>query len=453
MLYHSHAWRYSRVARACQHAGFLFGCVTILLAAGCNRANRPVSVEQAESYGELPGLQATHDEALQKEFAYVTAELGTPFQLDRLRTEGRSEDPFTDSRNAAAAMRQIFAGQDAERLNEHARRLLPETFVFDDIKLQRMREFLASHKHDQLRFRAALLREHCDFGLRLSDGFFANLDFVQEVEFGVLLETMVVADLLERDKPDRAIEALGFMFRLVGLLSQEKHIVPRITAVHLRHRVLRVVAAVARHGQASDATLEQLFELLMSQLSRWPDDADAWIGDRAIGLQSYEMIREGHLLSLVSDKEVERLKKMGVVDTLIENLDADELFYMRTMRQLIEVSNRPYYRRLTKLQELHESVEAARKTARFPVVAIEFLLPDYRSGQQLQAQDRARCEAWAVVLAARLGRERQPYTTNPLTGKPYEVRVGTDGVELKNVDPQDADSHIQIAREPLSVLR
>ena len=228
------------------------------------------------------------------------------------------------------------------------------------------------------------------------------------------------------------------MFRVDALLADLKHVAARLTAARLRGETLRVAEAVAGHPQATPELLRLLQQLVAEQLTQWPPDADAWIGDRAMGLHAYEMVRDGQLLNLLTVEEIRKLGKQQEIGSFTQavthSLDQDELFYLQSMRSIIESCSEPYYRRQSAIAEFAAHLDQLRDTPRFPLFAAQVLLVNLDRGLRLQALDRARCEAFSLVLSAAAGATVTPSPVNPFTGKPFDLVSGEDTVEVRGID-------------------
>jgi hypothetical protein len=167
-----------------------------------------------------------------------------------------------------------------------------------------------------------------------------------------------------------------------------------------------------------------------------PPDARAWIGDRAAGLIVYELVRDGHYLTLLSREEVQRLTDQGVLQVTARaarrNIDSDQLFYLQSMRKIIEAAHVPYYQRKETLAAIRRDLAAREQSADYPLIAAGLLLTDFETGHFRQAQDAARCQAWIAALAAAV--EQTPVTiTSPVTGEPLQVEIDSQQVRVRGV--------------------
>jgi hypothetical protein len=179
--------------------------------------------------------------------------------------------------------------------------------------------------------------------------------------------------------------------------------------------------------------------LLDQQLEHWPDDATAWIGDRAQGMHTYELIRGGYLLSLLSYDELRDFREEIGIDKLAEavasNIDQDELFYLRTMRDVVDACQKPHFARADVFRQIEANLGLLRGSDNYPFVADQLLLLRLDQGSRLMALDRARCEAWAIALRIACGDDQARKFTNPLTGDEFFVDITDTQVVVDAVDP------------------
>jgi hypothetical protein len=255
---------------------------------------------------------------------------------------------------------------------------------------------------------------------------------------------------LQQGKPGEAVVPLGFMFRHIRMLSQVSHVVPRIAAVHLRRDALSVLAEVARHAATDRSTLEHLHEMLVGQLASWPPDADTWIGDRAVGLHTYEIIREGHLTSVLTVEEIDQFKSEGNLKSLfravVGNIDGDQLFYLTAMQKMIDACERPFYQRADVFQGTHDDLKKLLPTANYPIIAARVMLPGIEQGQRLQAIDRAHVEGWTLALSVATGGDRVGIEINPLTGKKYQIHDHKTNVSVWGIESGAADQQVIVPK-------
>ncbi|MFZ5832061.1 MAG: hypothetical protein ACOY3P_18410 [Planctomycetota bacterium] len=387
--------------------------------AGCGGSDPDAdALKSLESFGRLPGLKASPNTALREEMARIDSELGLPEQL--------AQNSIAPSENAATILAQLFAPERLRRLLEESWTILPtKDFDFSPVRLQKAIAFRTLYEYERLKAREALERPECRFPVGYLSGY-SSLPFVDAVRLCVRLEAFHAAEQLAHDNVPQAIDALSVMLRLAALLGAEKLTLPRLEAAYARTEAYRVACAIVDHEKVTRANLEVLLSLILGQLEAWPPDADAWVGDRAMGMHAYELVRIGYVAVLLTPEELaefERERTFGELATATRRTaDSDELFYLRSMRRILESCKEPYYRRIPMFNELDQELARLKDTPEYPLVAARLLLADVCAGHEVQARDRANWEAWALGLSAALGKPAPPFAVNPLTGEPYGVQ-------------------------------
>ena len=385
----------------------LFGC-------GGESASR-VGLDDFEPFGALPYLTGTRDARLADELARIVEEGGTPEQLT----------PPDDDESLGAALLALFPEDRFHRLVARAEELMPPAeFRFDPVGLQHAIAFRRKHDAERLEARKALERSPRRLGIRLVGGFAADTSGIDAVRLCVRLEAFHAAERLDEGDLDGALDAVDRMLAFAARLGAEKHLDARLHAAYLRADAMAVMQAVVTHDAATRQHLQVLLETVQGQLQSWPDDAAAWIGERAIGLHTYEMVRDGALPALLTEEETEAFKREGdlrlIAAAAQRHADDDQHYYLETMRRVIRACEKPYHTRRPLFESIEDDLQQRWGSPEYPLVAGRLLLKDLAPAQALQARDRANVEAWALALAAATGRT-VPQPINPLTGTRYDV--------------------------------
>ena len=414
---------------------FILVVLGVLLTGGCRQRSKPRDRRQqiADDYGQLPGLTGTPHPKLRDELAQIVAEGGTPELLCE-EAQGQIAD---DAQNVAAGLAGLFGNWKIASILDISGEIFPVgQFTFSPTRLEKAIRFRKTYEVQRQRVRDALGRPDCNFGIQYQAGFAADLRFIDTVRISVRLEAFQAAESLADADLGAAIDSLGFMLRLVACLAAEKHATARLEAAFARTEALAVLQSIVEHPQVSHPKITRqqvarLCTLIHDQLTVWPPDADAWIGDRALGMHAYEMVRVGNLMHLVTEEEFGRFRDEDILAELPaaaqRTVNQDELYYLDAMRKIIEACNQPYYKRIAVFEAIRKDLHERRNSHDFPVVAGRLLLPDIEKGHRIQARDRANCEAWALALALAAERKPPPYKINPLTGSKYEI-VRQEGV-------------------------
>jgi hypothetical protein len=412
----------------------------VVCTAGCERPSAPAKpdAKALAQYGSLPGLRASHDTNLTDELARLQSAQATPEQLS---TSASADGESSKMLDLGRAMNEVVSPKQVELVLQRIEKLYPRgAFSFDPLGLESLREARDPFVDALAEYRQLLSRPDMDFQVDLMQGLMADLSYVDQATFVHRLEAILAAEALANGTPAEAVFPLRQMLAVDARLSRLYHVVPRLTAAKLRAEALRVLEAIAQHPQTSLAIHGELYQLIGEQLDDWPDDAAAWIGDRAQGLHTYELIRDGYLTSIMSRSELDDLKQdrqfTAFLRAASETVDADQLYYLKTMRRVIQRCDEPYYRRKETLAEIEAELRQLEQTSGYPIIAAKFLLSDMARGHRLQAIDRARCEAWALALAASTRRAKPPFDLNPLTGAPYSEQTSPRDLTIGNIDSQ-----------------
>jgi hypothetical protein len=422
---------------------FLVLPLMLMPCVGCHRneAARP-PVKQAVDFSHLPGLRATTDLALRDELARIEEEKATPELL--MRTGVPPQE------NIATGLNALFPPAQAPAIFAQSTELLPSgAFTFTPPALEKAAAFEKRYDRQRREARKVLHSPLCNFGIRYTDGFDADLSLVDVVRLCARLEAFEAAQCLSNAKVDGAVESVRQMLRLACCLASVKHVAVRVQGAYTRTEALAVLQAVVEHPRLNRTHLEQLSATFRDLLATWPSDADAWRGERALGLHGYELVRAGQADTLLTQEEAKQLDEQGILAELPniakQTVDNDERFYLQAMRRAIESCSRPYYARLEMFADLRNALQARSHSRSYPIIAGRLLLTNIQEGQGVQAQDRANCEAWALALAAATGQPAPPYDKNPLTGQAYYTLWGKGWVKVGNLAAARADREVNVA--------
>lgn len=396
----------------------LFLAIPMVIGCGQGGGLRSRDDWKPEDVGDLPGARRSSDSRLQAELARLDEEQLTPAALSR--------GDIPPEENAAEALRDLFPKSMLEGLQERSARYVPPPGTpLDATTIEGRDSFLSQYQRQQQQARAALERPAADFGLRPVQGFFSDQSLLETAVICARLEMIDALEHVSADDPAGALPPVGYALKWAQQLAAQKHLRARLEAAFLRSEILSVIHAMVHHPSADAAVHAELYRMLAEQLENWTPDADAWIGDRAIGLHTYEVIRAMRGSLLLGPEDMQILSEEGLLDQIVRpdlrQLDDDQVFYLSAMGEMIDACELPYFQRQATLQSLRSKLQSVRASDNFPVVAARMLLGDIEEGHEIQTRDRAACEAWAVALALAAGLPKPPYDINPLTGKPYQV--------------------------------
>jgi hypothetical protein len=286
-----------------------------------------------------------------------------------------------------------------------------------------------------------------------------NTSFADAVLVYVRCEAIAAADAIGRGDAGAAMQSIAQAMRVVEMLAAEPHVVARLTAAIARRETFSVVQRLVNCRLVTRAHLVDLEHLVSRQLATWPNDAQAWMGDRALGLCSYEMIRDGQILSVLTDDELVEIRRGEGVEIFIaavaKNVDHDETLYLREMGDVIRLCEQPHYERVPALEQLEIVRTKLSSSPDYPIVADRLLLQGISTAQRQQAADLALARAWSTALALACGASLPPPQANPLTGENYKVTVSNARVVIGNIDPLHPELAVimPIAKSPMQAAR
>lgn len=428
----------------------VLGPLLVLMSVGCEgrpraRFGQP---EDLERYAKLPLALTTHHADLRAELARVVAEGGTPAQLaDAATTAG--------GKSTAAAvlteLSELFPADTREMLLKRIVAVYPDDqFQFSPLERQAARELLQSVDERRRNYQRLIMTPRLPLVHAHSLGMGADMGYLDCVEVGNRLVVLSCEEHLEAERLQPATDAWEALMRGAAWMSQQKHMVPRLAAVHRRHEAFSALGAIVRHPKVAREHLVRIEQVMKRELAEWPADAEAWVGERAEGLHTYELVRDGYLLSVLPFEELRQYREEIGVEKLGQavgkNLDVDELFFLQSVRKLREVSQKSYPERRAAVEQLMAELERLRQTDQYPFLADQVLLQNLDEEQQWLALDRARAEAWWLAVRTALGEASDSPSVNPLTGQPFSV-VKTDSEVV--VDGIDSDEKpIRLSLKP-----
>jgi len=436
------------------------GCILILLLiAGCEKPSQPgpKSVADARSYAQLGGLRRSPHQGLQAELARLEDEQLTPHHLAAARKTEATETMVAarpGKLSVQAALREAYPSLSRGMYQEQMERIDPNgDWRIGPVERELLRELVSRTDPHRARFRIAVQQAENGFEIDPLVGPLAELEFFEPLELGCRMEGLTAVHYLVEGEIPAALESLDRMLLAAELLAREPHVATRLLAANLRAGALRLLQVIARDERCDRASLQTASRRIDDLLQRWPSDAHAWIGERSSGLIVYEMVRDGHYLSLLDRQEVARLEKQHQVKTtaraVIGGIDDDQFFYLQSLRKLTESCERPYFERTAVFTSLHQELAARESTQHYPIVAA-MLLEDVHTVQLRQAEDLARCLAWGLALQIATG-QRSPteLPQNALTGKPFVAQSSPQGVRLSGILLEDDEPiEVRVAAAP-----
>ena len=262
---------------------------------------------------------------------------------------------------------------------------------------------------------------------------------LEEYELARALTGLTLQEIQSRDEPPeqaapnfpQALDALHSILKAADVASRQKELNLRFDAAYIRENALDTVQSLVRHPRFGLHDAIRIMNMLDEQLSHWPSDGLAFAGERTAAVWLYEQVRRGKLMEILAQQDIAILQKLGtlvsVERAMMRRINADELYYLVRMSEIIAICQKEYFNRVTLLERWEDELEAMRGDLdEYPILAGAVLLRDIRTIMYHLAVDRARTEAWTSALAVATRQTSAHVTVHPITGQPYRVRVETD---------------------------
>lgn len=395
--------------------------------------------EWLAGYAELHSTRLTENAFLRDELFRIEAESGLPKQFTQAPLHGAKDAPDSVS----GPLKLITT---ATQLNHLDRRL---GFVFPPA------EFVIAERHmlevDRLSTEYAELRKELErfsrardwtIDLHFDEGSLFVAHYLPCIETAIRLE-LCIAGLASRNN-DWPTAKVGFArtWRSIEILAAQPHLESRVMAAKLRTPALRMLETLLNSPACHESEVREFRDLLAQCLNRWPADDLVWRGERARALHFFEMIRDGQALSLADEELQSAIDDHGGVKDfgkwLHKHVDADEVYYLETMRRLIASCEAPFADRIATLADLQSDLQRQAKTDTDPLLSRLMLLGDIEVGMKWQASDRLHCEVMLIALDHAVGdvSVSRSLERSPLTGRPYRV------TSLQRIIRVDGDSEV-----------
>lgn len=427
----------------CWVIGGLLLCCAL---AGCSKKTTPPKIAGEEGeLVQLPRTFASPHQGLKDELDVLKQTAQLPRMLaERFPYYVAEKSPTT----AYTRLNRCYPPLSRSILADHIAELVPRASgLLGPVELAKTQELLARYAENRKELRA-ILREHpTGPELPLAMGPLVDVECLDAAEIAIQIEVLAAAAALSTHHPAAAEEAIETGLKLAAWLAEEPSVTVRIVAAQTRHAALQSLAALITQRQADSATVERLHRVIDQQIATWPLDSQLWEGDRLQGLITYEIIRSGHYFSLLPADEMKTLEEQGILKTtaraVLKNIDDDEQFYLRAMRQMIEASNQPYFLRKSRLDTLRAELDNLRLQPLEPLIASSMLLVDFDAAHRWQAIDRSRMDAWSLALGAALGKDVSPIESQ-LTGELFRITAVEERLVISGVSVPD---------EPITIYR
>ncbi|MDA7950010.1 MAG: hypothetical protein MPJ24_00850 [Pirellulaceae bacterium] len=404
----------------------LFMLSLFLFVSGCS--DKPSLEEQEaqkqQNYASLSWLKHRPHTGLQEELKQLLSDGHTPLQLQAKQFK----NPIPFKENVDSEIRKLFTPETTQRLSEQLDSIeFPDSLPLTTHQIQTIRQLQQEYEPLKKRYREALERPQCKIKIELDKGFLEeSIPFLDAVKLGNRLDGLLIQIHLHYNDLPQILVTLRYRFRSSSLLRQAPHLECRLAAAYAREDASVVLQQLMNRPDMNRPALEAIHRQFTKELKNWPDEYPPFVSERAKGLHAYEMIRDGHLMSLLSDDELENLRKarkiLSFSSHVKNSLDDDEYFFLKTIRNLQrEITEKPYHLRADFFDLIHNELEQADKKGSYPLVFDLLFLDELETAYHNLTQEKSRTMAWVALLERSLQIPREAPMINPLTGRPFEV--------------------------------
>jgi hypothetical protein len=420
----------------------------VVVVAGCSRPSPQADAQrQLAEYTQLTLTAQSHHAPLQAELAHVEADRGLPRQLDADRGIVAERNGFACP--LADEIGTAFTPSQLKFTRDRTDTFFAESAAtWNPLVLEQALQFRRTYDAPHRRVQQSLALPGAQLRLPLGAGLGQNAAFTDAALVSARFEAIDAADAISRRDAGAAMQAIQRALRIAELLADEPQVAARLVAAKIRRDTFGVVQRLVDSNLITRSHLAQLEQVVSRQLIAWPNDAEAWIGDRALALSIYEMIRDGQILSVLTEDELLEIRHGEGIDVfaaaVVKQIEQDETHYLRTMREVMQLCDRPYYERAARLVEIDRERKVLLQTPDYPIVADRLLLAGVSDSQRQQAADLALAKAWSMALAISCSASLPPPERNPLTGAPYLVDADAQRVRIADIDPQQPELEIVV---------
>jgi len=246
-----------------------------------------------------------------------------------------------------------------------------------------------------------------------------------------LLEEYTIAQALLDGNITEATEALAYIFRIAQLASHLGNVAVRSDAALVRLRAFDVMQRVVLDPKFDKARMIYLRNMLQEQHKHWTSERIAWFGDRASGIKLYHRVLmygpdalEAEMLDELNKREIDIVHVF--FPGFMKHHEADEVFYLRAMQQILDVSDEPFTKRRDVLSQITGELLQKENTfdegiATEPFVA-NLLLKDVDRLMRHFARDKSALHRALALTSMSLGQSSTDLYRDFLTDEPYDVQ-------------------------------
>jgi hypothetical protein len=250
----------------------------------------------------------------------------------------------------------------------------------------------------------------------------------------VLLEEYAVAKAIRSNKIRDAVIGIAYIFRIAQLTAEVPSLPVRYVAAQTRLKALDLVQNTVFAKSFAEEDLRELFLILIEQLDTWTLESKAFIGYRASGMKTFNLILAMGIDYAFENSELEELAKRDkdrFEYKINQNWAWDHVFFLRSMQTIIGSCEQPYFERRDVVEKILHTLQEKYDTPE-DLITSYFLLRETTRFMQFYAFERTRCEVATLAMAYSLRYSEgvseyaekaiKDYSKELMTGKPYHIR-------------------------------
>lgn len=416
----------------------------IILAFGCSDS-RPTLEEIVVAAGELPGVRNSSHPDLREALRQIEATDGMP--------NDRQSRPLAPGENAAIALTHaVPLSEDFVVKSAEVEKTFFDLLDVPLLQWKQSAEQLVREHHDTLvAARAAGDLRSCDFMVDFDRGYFNDTHFLDATAMTCRLELIAAALAADAGTLDGAIDEFLRAYRWCDRLAEVPMLEAQLQAASLRGNAAIVLALIVTDQRATPADLKRLSVALGQSLEAWPSERQMLVGERALAMHAYEMIRKGLVEFVITMDERKLLGEEKILEKLrdadVELIDDDEFRYLNYMMGVIALADRPYHLRVSELRELDRQL-AVSDAGRYAWLANRVFADGLTASQAHLARSRGELAGWYVALRAAAGEPTdapaKDRLTNPLNGETIVVERVGDRVVARLSDAKLPDPSVRV---------
>ncbi|QDU77035.1 hypothetical protein Pan97_40950 [Bremerella volcania] len=403
---------------------FLLFAVVALSGCGQNSTTDPYGPGATPAdFSQLKLSRTVNDPRVKNELDRLEIENSLPSQIAQLyqsQTDETSEEPIFN----------FLRGTDAktveEALTDSAHWWNPNSPGRDLLVSNQGQDFLAAWDMQRKAGRNVLLQPRARFPVDLESGILADPSWTSTIHCLARAELLEAANQARQNNMSEAVTAAAYALAYADQLNQVPTLPARNSAAAIREETLITLRALLRHPQFSAGQLRTLETVLNQTMQRWPSDTELWKADRASGLHFLEMIRAGHLASLLTREEYDGMMASGefakLSSSIARNLTTDQAFYLDAMKDIVAAADKPYYQRANGLAAIADALNVAQTTDKYPIVSGDFLLSGMHAQQANLSKDKSRMTIWLAAVQTANGHPPGQMPVIDFSGRPVEIR-------------------------------